>query len=293
MSFFAQWLHMEDFDTTARDPKLFPQFTPQLRAAMREQVLRQIDTVMYQGDGSLADLFTSRQAPVNGPLYEFLGLPDPASQAADAWQTVELPSEQRSGLLTLPAMMTIGNHPDQTSLVRRGVFVLEQLLCTTPPPPPPDVDSDPPVVDPNATTRERFEQHRKEPSCAGCHAAIDPFGVPFESFDPIGRFRTLDAGRPINPNSEITGTDDLDGTVGGALELVDKLAASPSVSRCFAEQWLRYAVGRSVEPEEAGNLDKIHHAFVSEGSRLEPLMKAIVASVSFRYRKPLRLEDGQ
>jgi hypothetical protein len=280
-SFADQWLGTDGALTIERDPAKYPGFSPELRVALAAQTGRFFDAVARRGDGLLSTLLTSSRAPLSPPLFELYGL-GPASGAADAWQDVELPPGERAGLLTLAPFMATNAHADQTSLVRRGFMIRTKLLCTVPPPPPPDVDADVPAVDPSLTARERFALHRSNPVCAGCHALMDPLGLPFELYDALGRYRTVEGTRPIDASGELTGTGSQDGVVSGPLELVGKLAAADEVAECVTKQFFRYAFGRVESDGDETTLAALTESFRANNRHLATLLAAMASSDAFR-----------
>src|SRR6185295_2197105 len=146
-----------------------------------------------------------------------------------------LPTAERAGLLTQPALLAKLAHPNQTSPIRRGIFVREKLLCQTLPPPPANIRIVPPDPDPNATTRERFGQHTANEFCRNCHKLIDPVGFGFEAYDQLGRFRTTENNRPVDSSGELVGSGEsaIDGPFASAPELARRLASSQTVRTCL------------------------------------------------------------
>jgi hypothetical protein len=110
----------------------------------------------------------------------------------------------------MAAVLATHAHPDESSPVRRGLFVRSRLFCQDLAPPPPDVDATPPGLDPTLTTRERFARHTSNPSCAGCHQFIDGIGFAFEGYDGIGARRLVDNGKPVDESGALVGAEDLD-----------------------------------------------------------------------------------
>jgi len=156
-------------------------------------------------------------------------------------------------------------------------------------PPPPEVNPIAPDVDPNATTRQRFAQHTKSPSCAGCHTLIDGIGFTFERFDQFGRYRQTENGLPVDETGEVIESGDplLDGPISGASELAARMAASPVVRDCVATQWYRYAMGRIEEQSDACSLADAKARFASSQGNFRELLLGIVMSEAFRYRPAL------
>jgi hypothetical protein len=282
-SFHLQWLDVSELDGQEKRKKIYPLWTDDLKAAMREETVRFADHVVRAGDGRLDTLLTARFSFVGGPLFELYGLGKREGDAA-AWQKVDLDRTQRAGILTQPSVMTVHAHWDQSSLVLRGKLVREKLLCSVLPPPPPDVNNTLPQADPKVSARERFEEHRSEVSCARCHRLIDPLGAPFEHFDGIGAWRTEDGPRPVDAEGELRGTEHADGPVKDAVELVAKLAASDEVRACVARQWFRFALGRDEVAEDAASIAAANAAFRDSGYRIPALVAAIASSDAFRYQ---------
>jgi hypothetical protein len=140
----------------------------------------------------------------------------------------------------------------------------------------------PPAVEPGLTTRERFTQHRKDPSCAGCHALMDPIGLGFEHYDAVGTWRDLDQGLPIDATGDVTNSD-VSGPYDGAVELTKKLAESQEVKDCMVKTWFRFAHGRSVDDKDTGNLAVLNAKFANSGFKIQELMVAVTQTNAFRY----------
>jgi hypothetical protein len=289
VSFYLQWLQVDDLLTVEKDPEVYPMFTPELRAAMREEIEEFVDQVARRtdsGGGTLEALLTARFSFLRGPLYGLYGVPAAAGGAG--LRRTDLPDGQRAGVLTMAGVMAKHGHPDQSSPVARGYVISDRLLCVVPPEPPENVDAAVPKPDPNVSTRVRFEQHRTKPECAACHALMDPLGLAFESYDGIGRFRTMDGRVPVDASSELRGTDQ-DGAVEGALDLVGRLAQAREVRACMARQWFRYALGRLDGEGDRPAIAAVIEAFARDGHRLPDLMVALAASHPFRFRRPVDL----
>jgi hypothetical protein len=279
-SFHRQWLELRVLDTGSRDPVLYPAFTPELKAAMVEETLRfSAHAVLAGGDG-VTTLLTSTKSFVDPALAKLYGIPAPR---ADGFTLVDLPPSQRAGLLTQASLMSVLAGAEETSPILRGKFVREKLLCEAIKPPPPDIDIRPPRFDPKLTKKQRFIQHRTDPSCSYCHDAMDPTGFGFEHYDAVGAWRTVDGAFPVDASGEVSGSADADGPFDGAVALATRLAASPQVRRCIATQWFRAAMGRVERPEDAPSRDAAYKAFARAGFDVRELIVAIASSDAFRY----------
>jgi hypothetical protein len=278
-SFYLQWLEMSELRTVSKDAMMFPQFTPEVGAAMSAELSAFSSKTTLEGDGKLETLLTADHSFPAAPLATIYGLP--AGAGANGTASVTFPKGQRAGLLTLAAVQTLYAHPDQTGPVGRGFLVSEKLLCNTPPAAPNNVPPLPPP-DPNVTTRERLEKHRKDPGCAVCHALFDPYGLTFEIYDPIGRYRTMDGSKKV----DASGTDLPGGftNVKDATELLPQLARNDDVRKCMVTQWFRYAFGREEGPQDGPTLEAARMAFAKSDFVTRDLLLGLAQSRGFRYR---------
>jgi hypothetical protein len=281
--FFGHWLGLGGLDTIIRDPRLFPAWTDQLRRSMREETLRFAADVVFARDGKLETLLLSPRSMVDATLGSLYGVAGGGSFAA-----ADLDPGQRAGLLTEASVLTLTANADSTSPTRRGKLVRDRLLCQPPPPPPPQAEFMLPRAQPGQTARQRFAQHVANPSCAACHTLTDPIGFGFESYDPIGRFRTVDNGQPVDASGEVTGTEDADGPFVGAVALARRLAGSQQVRACFGRQWFGLMQGRPDEPGDQASVAAALAAFAVAGGDLRELMVALTGTDAFR----LQLVEG-
>lgn len=275
--FFAQYLDLAALDGLERDGTLFPAFSPALAAAAKDDVRLRVDEILAN-DADVRTLFASRRAFVNSDLAALYGVDAPGATPTD-FVPVELPADgPRAGVLTSAAFLTMNAHVTETSPTLRGKFVRERVLCQRVPAPGDNVDL---VIDePDGvanTLRERLERHVTDPSCASCHAFIDPPGYLFEGFDAIGAARTTDRGYPVDT------TGDLDGVpLADARDLADRLATDPRVGACLVRQLYRHASGRLETDAEGAILGELDEAFAAGGYRMNQLLAALVLSDGFR-----------
>jgi hypothetical protein len=289
-NFHLQWLGVDEVEGVEKSPDFYPNFTPALALAMREETAAFSNAVVLDGEGTLAELFTADYTFTEDPtLLALYGATLPGDHTPG--DPVVLPAGQRAGLLTQASVMTRHAHANQTSPVHRGKMVRENLLCQILAPPPPEVDNVPPSPDPNATTRERFEQHRADPSCAGCHELIDGLGFGFEHYDGTGAWREMDGVNPVDATGWVIGTD-FDGDFDGAPALAQSLAGSPMVAQCVARQWFRFAFGRVETEEDVCTTDALDVAFAESGQDVQSLIRELVLSDSFRMRRAAPVGDA-
>jgi len=312
ISFHLQWLDVVELPGKEKRKSLHPLWGENLRTVMHEETVRFVSDVIKMGDGRLETLLTAPYTIAAGPLLTLYGPPakqpgpkkeeskepksilDKARLAPEppklqpskmAWRRLALDPSQRAGLLTQASVMAVHSHWDKSSLVHRGKLIREKLLCEVLPPPPPEVNNTLPPADPKRSTRERFEDHRADVSCAQCHRLIDPLGAPFEMFDAIGNYRTKDGPNDIDSEGELKGTRASDGPVKNAAELARRLATADEVRACVARQWLRFALGREEAPDEAPSLAEALDAFRASDYRIPALAVAIARTDAFRHQQ--------
>jgi hypothetical protein len=213
-NFAAQWLFLGDIALKEPDPLMFRHFDASLRRAMARETELFLDSVL-RADRSVLRLLDADYTFLNERLAEHYGIPN--VKGGD-FRRVTLPEgSPRRGLLGQGSILTLTSYPTRTSPVLRGKYVLENLLASPPPPPPPNV----PALETQGgkpgetlTLRDAMERHRKNPACAGCHAAMDPIGFAMEGFDAVGRWRDRDNGKEIDASGVLPGGLAFDGIDG-------------------------------------------------------------------------------
>ena len=238
-SFVGQWLSLRDIAYATPDPELFPEWDAALRDAVQRETIELVRYVV-ESNAPMSELLTGNYTFVNERLAEHYGI---AGVTGDAMQRVELAGVERAGILTHASILTVTSHPDETSPVKRGKWVLDQILCAPPPDPPADVDTFLGGRESGESLRARLERHRADPACATCHNIMDPIGFGLEAYDPIGRFRTeYENGDPIEDDGQLP-----DGrTFDGPAELADVIQADERYAECVTEKMMAYALGRGV-----------------------------------------------
>lgn len=280
--FTDEWLGVDRLPVVPRDADTFPTFTPAVRAAMAEELHRDVASALAGGD-TVAGMLTRRTTWLDRTLAGFYGLPPPT--AVDAAGFAEVEAGSRAGLLGTGAVLATHARANSTSPVHRGKLVRERLLCQPLPPPPPGVVAQPPPLDPALTARDRYTQHATDPACAGCHKLMDPIGFALEHFDGVGRWRADENGLAIDDSGAIVDSAHSDGSFAGLDGLSAHLAASPEVEVCFARQWLRWAYGvPEDDPRMACLAAELEAEFAGHGV-IEDLVVALTGSVHFRYRQ--------
>ncbi|HEY8376892.1 MAG TPA: DUF1592 domain-containing protein, partial [Nannocystis sp.] len=277
-AFYRELLMLRDLAGLIKDAQLFPQFTPALATAMEQETLRLIEEIVWDKDGDIRELLSARHTYVDSQLAALYGVPAPAGSGLFA---VTLPDEQgRAGFLGHASFLARLAHPSLTSPTRRGQFIRTRILCEVILPPPPGVDPTlPEPEDGPATMRERLARHLRDPSCSGCHVAIDTLGLALENYDALGIFRTHEEGLRIDAT---VSAPDL-GTFTGARGLAEKLAADPRVTACFVKNFVRGGLGHLERPGERAILADLADRFSADGHRVQGLLVELVASPLFRF----------
>lgn len=278
--FFDAWLGTDVLYTVPKDPSLLVVFDPALRLAMRAELDAFYEHVVFDAEGSLAQLFGSTDGFVDDRLaihYGHEARPGPSPTK------VEL-GPARPGVLTRAGFLTShAGYADSNPIVR-GVFVRSALLCAPTPPPSGDAIRRLAEVIGARTTRERYAQHSNDPFCRGCHERIDGIGFGLEDFDAIGAARTTENGVAIDASGRLYDSGDgVDGPFVGGAELSRKLAKSPKVAACFVRQVFRFAMGRAEGPSDAQTLDALGESF-GPRARIVDLLVELASSRAFRER---------
>jgi len=277
--FHGEWLKLTGIDEVEKDAAMFPAFTVELKQAMEAETANFVGYVLGQGDGRFATLLTAPFSVIDPVLAPIYGVPAPAGTAR-----VDFDPAQRSGLLTQAAFLAVKAHHQQSSPVRRGVGLLQSVVCISLPPPPANVMAQEPEINPNATTRERFAAHSNNPTCAGCHSKIDPAGFSFEHYDALGQYRATENGRAIDTSVTVVNlADDVDGDYADLRALLERLAQSETASDCYTTQWFRYALKRDPVGRDACSLKAMLTAFEAGDGRIADLVRAVAGADAFRH----------
>ncbi len=272
--FFGELWKVNGLTPDSKDVSVFPKWSAELLSDYKEEFRRFLESVAFDQPTDLRALFDGRTTFANGRLASTYGLG--GQGGADFVPTVL--DESRSGLLTSGAVMAATAKAVRSSPTERGVWVLENLLCEHVPPPPANVVVELKDADHSLTVREQLTAHRENPACASCHALFDPLGLPLESFDGIGLYRTQDNGKPIDTSGDWQGTP-----LAGARDLATQIAQDPRAYACMAKQLFAYASGHEPGAGENGAVAAISDAFTLAGRRYQDLIVQVVTSPAFRY----------
>jgi hypothetical protein len=225
-------------------------------------------------NADVRSFYDSRQTYADANLARLYGVPAPAS----GFEEVTLPAETpRVGILGQAALLAGHSQPDRTSPTRRGVFMLQSLLCVPPPVVPDGVDTTLVPADANSSTREILDAHRANPQCASCHALFDPLGISLEHFDAIGQYRTEENGHTIDASGEWLGHVFNDGA-----ELASVLAQEPMVLSCLLRNFYRNVNGRAEDDQDLTQIEAMAESLAASGYVWNSFLGNFVASDAFR-----------
>jgi Protein of unknown function (DUF1588)/Protein of unknown function (DUF1592)/Protein of unknown function (DUF1595)/Protein of unknown function (DUF1585) len=279
--FYTTWLKIDGFHEVARDDKAF---TTDVVAALATSLLMSATQIYASPSPNVASLFAGQTYYMNDLLRGFYGL----GGSAAGFSPTTIAGEDRRGIVTHPALMALLARPDASNPIARGLFVRRTLMCQEIPPPPAGIviPQLPPIAS-GLSTRDRLTQHTTAALCMGCHGLIDPPGFALEGFDQVGRHRTVDSGKAVDTSGTLTQGGDMEGPFAKGDDLLSRMATSADIKRCFAQQYLQFALSRSVGPADRCSVDALGKAFAPSGD-LKELVVSIARTDSFR----LRLAEG-
>lgn len=290
----SQWLDSRGLDHASPDPALYP-LTDDVRAAMKRETHLVVQALL-EAERPAKDVLDVDFTFVNAPLAAHYGLPFPAGDAVaaadpdgDGFVRVTLTGTNRAGVLTHGALLAGHSYPFRTSPVKRGRFVIDALLCI----PPGDIPPDVPPLDEEATgsVRERMEQHRADPSCAACHAMMDPIGFGLETFDPAGKSRTHDADGFVIDDDDVFFGAAFDGPAG----LAAALKSQETLDYCMAERIGSHALGRGLDvlvPGDSCTVQDVIARSTDKGGSFADLLLTLVETDAFQMRRAARAGDA-
>ena len=281
--FTEQWLRVRELEGAhGPDPILFPDYhaDAELRGDIRLQPVFFFREV-FRGNRSLLEFLDSDATILTQGLIDHLGLPMKKKQDSKNPNWIALPEGSgRGGLLSMPAVAAVASHPHRTSPVLRGAWILDAILGTPPPPPPPDVpelEQAAPGAPPKSL-REMLAQHSRRPTCAHCHARIDPFGFALENYDVLGRWRDEEGGVPVDATAELLNGTRLNGPQDLKEALLDR---KRQFLRNLTRRMLGYALGRGLTSADACAVETIVEDVERQQYSAWALLRGVVTSEPF------------
>ena len=279
-NFAGQWLYLRNLELLRPDVYLFPEFNARLRRAMKQETELFFSSIVRE-NRSVLTFIDSDYTFLNEPLAAHYGI---SGVKGPAFRRVKLePGSPRGGLLGQASLLTVTSYANHTSVVKRGQWVLTNLLSAPPPAPPQNVPALKAEVDGRKLTpREQLELHRADAACASCHEKMDPLGYALENFDAIGAWRTQDSGQPIDATAQLADGTPVNGVAGMRQVLLQR---RDTFTRAFAERLLTYALGRGVEPQDMPAVRTIARRAASDDYRIHSVILGIVESKPFNLRR--------
>ena len=278
-NFAGQWLGLRTLGILEPDRGKFPAFNEELRRSMRAETEQFFNYIVAE-DRPVMDFLLADYTFLNGTLSRHYGIPGPDGEE---FVRVALTGTERQGLLTQGSILTLTSNPTRTSPVKRGKWVMENLLATPPPPPPPGVPELETGDKLTGSLRQRMEKHRENAMCASCHDRMDPIGFAFEHFDGIGAWRERDGTDAVEP-AGVLGSGE---AFRDHRDLNRILAGSRKADflRCITEKMLTYALGRGLEYYDRPAVQKIVRDLETGDGRFSTLVLGVVNSAPFQLRR--------
>ena len=281
-NFAFEWLHLQNMRDVQPDAYLYPNFDRNLADSMVRETELLFNSIVRE-DHNILDLLTANYTFVDEILGKHYKLPN---VLGNRFRRVEIPDENRRGLLGQASILTLTSISNRTSPVQRGKYVMEVLLGTPPPPPPPNV----PALKDNASSgelklqsvRERMEEHRKNAVCAACHKMIDPIGFALENFDAVGAWRINDSGFAVDPKGQLFDGTRLDGPLSLRQAILNH---SDAFLGTFTENLLAYGLGRVIDYQDMPVVRTIEHQAAQSGNRFSAYVLGIVNSLPFQMNR--------
>uniref|UniRef100_Q01YJ6 Cytochrome c domain-containing protein n=1 Tax=Solibacter usitatus (strain Ellin6076) TaxID=234267 RepID=Q01YJ6_SOLUE len=278
-NFAGQWLELRNLDVVKPDPQKFPDWSPELRDAMKMESRLFFDHILRE-NRPLSEFLDARYSYLNERLAKHYGI---AGVKGPEFRRVELDTDQRGGILSHASVLTVSSYPTRTSVVLRGQYILNNILGSPAPPPPPDVPKlDEKSVGTSASLRQQMEAHRADAMCASCHNKMDPLGFGLENYDGIGKWRTLDGKFPVDASGVMPNGKSF--TTPAEMRTVLK-SQLPQFSRCMVQKMLTYSLGRGLAPYDSRVVDEIDAKLAASAYGFQTLIYQIVRSLPFQSRR--------
>ena len=278
-NFAGQWLELRNLDVVKPDPQRFPDWSPELRDAMKQETRLFFDSMLRE-NRPLGEFLDARYTFLNERLAKHYGI---EGVKGPDFRRVDLATAQRGGILSHASVLTVSSYPTRTSVVIRGKYILNNILGSPPPPPPPDVPPlDEAAVGATASLRQQMEIHRADAMCASCHNKMDPLGFGLENYDGIGKWRTMDGKFPVDSSGVLPNGNSFSTPAEMRAVLKTQL---PQFSRCIVEKMLTYSLGRGLGSYDRRTVDDIDRKLAANGYGFQSLIYQIVRSLPFQSRR--------
>ena len=284
-NFAAQWLQLRNLDLAQPDPEMFPGIDLQLRQDMATET-KLVVAELIRRDASVLELLKSDFTFLNQRLAEHYGVDE---IQGDEFRLVSADRTNRVGLLSHASILTLTSNPTRTSPVKRGKWIMENLLGEEPPPPDPEAMKLEDQAELSGTLRQQMEQHRADPNCAVCHKVMDELGFALENYDAVGQWREQEQDAPIDAHGELPDGTRFEGPL--ELQAMIQTEMGRQFVRCLVEKMLIYALGRGLEYYDECAIDKIIDHMHANEYRFSALIHGVVTSDPFVRRRGASREN--
>ena len=269
--FFHHWLELEHAESTSKDPKAFPGFNANVLADLRRSLLQFIDEVVWTDKSDYRELLLADYLLLNDRLAKFYG----HNVQGEGFQRVSFDPKQRAGVVTHPYLLSSLAYSKQTSPIHRGVFLTRNIVGMSLKSPPMAVTFDESHFNPTLTMREKITELTRNNSCMSCHSTINPLGFSLENFDAIGRWRTQDNKKPVNPVSEFATDEGKTIQLTGPRDIVNYVADNPAGHRAFIRHLFNHTVKQQIPAYGPDVMDRLQHSFAENGCNIQKLLLEI------------------
>ncbi len=284
-AFVDDWLHLSRLDGLPRDPERFPDWTTAIADAMVEETQNFFGSVAWDQQRPMVELFTAQETVLTPELATYYGL-QPQGEGPQPYDVSTI--TERGGLLTQGSLLTIGG--DESSMVARGLFIFETLLCQHPTSPPPGVDTTPPPLEPGRSQRYYSEERTENDSCAGCHLQFEPLAWGLGRYLADGTYALQDAyGNDLQEDGFLRlpgSADEL--PYQGPAEMMELIATSDATRECLGSKAAQFAIGRALTGDDDCSMEAVQSRYAASDGTWRDLVVAIALSPGFRS---VRVED--
>ncbi|MCM8540794.1 MAG: DUF1592 domain-containing protein [Lentisphaeraceae bacterium] len=279
-NFSGQWLMLRSLDRLQPDKKQFPEWNNELKDSMKNEAVTLFHTILSNND-SIQKFISNEDIYINETLAKHYGIPNIKGKEI---RSIKAPAN-RGGILTMSSTLAVTSMPARTSPVKRGKWIMEEVLGTPPPEPPEDISplEETGKANPNMSLREKLELHRADEGCASCHRIMDVYGFCFENFDPMGKWRNTENGRPIETGGTLPDGTKLEGLSNLKEYIISK---DENFAEHLISKLLIYALGRGLEESDYKTISSIVSQTKKDGYRFQDIILAITESVPFQMKKP-------
>jgi hypothetical protein len=275
--FFRHWLAMQEAEDLSKDAKAYPGFSQEIVNDLRRSLEAFVQDVMWSDASDYRQLLLSDTIMLNERLAKFYGIP---GVEGSAFRPVKFDPAQRAGIITHPFLLSMLSYHKSSSPIHRGVFLTRNVLGRFLKPPPQAIEFKDDRFDPSLTMREKVTQLTNKASCMGCHVTINPIGFALENFDAVGRFRTTDANKPINPVADYITSDGETVKFTGARDIARHTAESEDARRGFVRQMFHYMVKQPMLSYGGETLERLDGQFAANNCNMRKLLTEIAITAA-------------